>query len=92
MRHSFAPSARTPPVLSGPLAALAELHRDWCLRFAKELSQGFGRCGLLLTVAMVGVMWAGVQLSCIQVAECVFVVGGICDVGRIIACGGCGPV
>jgi len=43
VRHSFAPVPLTPPVLAAGVAALASLHREWCLRIAQELARTFGR-------------------------------------------------
>lgn len=45
MRHSFAPVAHNPPVLAAAVAGMGSLHRDWCLRVARELALDFGRCG-----------------------------------------------
>lgn len=43
VRHSFAPAEQPAAVLAARAAALAALHREWCLRAARDVARGFGR-------------------------------------------------
>ena len=43
VKHSFSPAARELPVLATHVAVLGAMHREWCLRTAKELARGFGK-------------------------------------------------